>query len=213
MYRMYGATMVALITIPGMRRFGAAFLLLTLTGLVCGDEGSAVATLEKLGAKIKRDETKPGKPVIELNLYGTLVPDAALAHLKDLKSLQSLYLDGTAVTDTGLAHLKDLKSLQSLYLRDTKVTDTGLAHLKDLKSLQTLDLAQCTAVTGAGLAHLKDLKSLQSLYLSNTLVPDAALARLKEFKSLHLLELYKTAVTDAGVSDLKKALPDCEILR
>src|SRR5437764_14712830 len=76
------------------------------------DEASAVAALEKLGAKIKRDDKQPGKPVVEVVLEDTKVTDAGLKDLKDLKSLESLNLFNTKVTDAGLKELKDLKNLK-----------------------------------------------------------------------------------------------------
>ena len=81
-------------------------LLVVLTGAARADEASAVAALEKLGAKIKRDETKPGKPVIQVSLGNTAVTDAGLKELKELKQLTYLDINDTKVT---LAALKELK--------------------------------------------------------------------------------------------------------
>jgi internalin A len=44
-------------------------------------------------------------------------------------------------------------------------------------------------------------------------VTDTSLKELKELKQLTLLNLKRTQVTDAGVAELKKALPKCQILR
>ena len=169
------------------------FTFLTLTSTARADEAAAIAALEKLGAKIMRDEKKPSKPIVEVKLTGAKVTDADLAglvpHLKELKSLPALTLTGAAVTDAGLAHLKELKSLPALVLAGTKVTDAGLVHLKELKSLTFVSLSG-TAVTDAGLVHLKELNSLTAI-------------RLQGAKN----------VTDAGVADLRKALPKCQITR
>jgi hypothetical protein len=69
------------------------------------------------------------------------------------------------------------------------VTDTGLKELAEMKGLQTLDLHNTLKVTDAGLKDLAGLQGLQTL------------------------DLRYTQVTDAGVADLQKALPDCEIRR
>ena len=41
----------------------------------------------------------------------------------------SLNLVGTSIGDAGLAHLSGLKQLQRLYIMQTKVTDAGVAAL------------------------------------------------------------------------------------
>jgi len=152
-------------------------------------EDTAVAALEKVGAGIRRDEKRPGKPVLWVDLTNkTQVTDADLKGLKDLKSLQMLNLGVTRVTDACLKDLKDLKSLRTLNLPLTQVTDEGLNDLKDLQGLQILNLGG-TRVTDAGLKNLKGLKSLQ------------------------LLDLTNTRATDAGLKDIKEALPQCRVIK
>ena len=94
-----------------------------------------------------------------------------------------------ATTDTVLVNLKGLAKLQNLCLSGTKITDAGLVHLKGLTALKDLDLLLVTNVTDAGLVHLKGLTNLRTLSLSGT------------------------KVTSAGVADLKKALPNCTIIK
>ncbi|MEK6238140.1 MAG: hypothetical protein N2C14_25790 [Planctomycetales bacterium] len=67
--------------------------------------------------------------------------------------------------------------------------------------------------TDADLVHLRELKQLQWLYLHDTQVTDAGLIHLCELKQLRELVLQGTQVTGEGVTDLKKALPKCEIIR
>jgi formylglycine-generating enzyme required for sulfatase activity/dsDNA-binding SOS-regulon protein len=170
-----------------------------------------------------------------LRLKGTQVTDAGLVHLKGLTELRSLFLNGTQVTDAGLVHLKGLTSLEKLYLRYTQVTDTGLEHLKGLTNLETLALSRTQVtdaglvhlagmtklkglslndqVTDAGLEHLKGLTKLEGLNLNETQVTDAGLVHLAGLTKLKGLVLNDTQVTDAGVAELKKALPRCHIQR
>ncbi|MSQ93286.1 MAG: hypothetical protein EXR98_01880 [Gemmataceae bacterium] len=70
-----------------------------------------------------------------------------------------------------------------------------------------------TEVTDAGLKELASLKSLHTLDLSGMEVTDAGLKELAGLKSLHTLDLSGMEVTDAGVAELRKALPDCKIIR
>ena len=58
--------------------------------------------------------------------------------------------------------------------------------------------------------HLKGLTGLQTLSLSNK-ITDAGLVHLKGLTKLKELDLYGTNITDAGVTDLQKALPNCGI--
>jgi hypothetical protein len=93
-------------------------------------EDKAVAFVEKLGGKIKRDDKVAGKPVVEVNLFRTKVTDADLKELAALKSLTSLNLHDTKVTDAGLKELVPLKNLSFLSLGRTEVTDAGLKELE-----------------------------------------------------------------------------------
>ncbi len=147
-------------------------------------EQQAIQALKEKGARIKFDESKPGKPVVGIG-FGIATTDADLKHLKEFKGLEWLNLGETQVTDAGLKELKDLRSLQVLFLYHTQITGAGL---KEFKSLKELDLTG-SQISDAGLEELKDLKNLRQLYLRRTLV------------------------TDAGVADLQKALPKLNVIR
>lgn len=95
----------------------------------------------------------------------------------------------TGFSDADLEKLAGFISVGYLRLDATKITDVGLAHLKGLTNLRELFLGQ-TQITDAGLVHLKALKGLTVL-------------------DLHGADL----VTDAGIADLKKALPNLEVKR
>ena len=70
---------------------------------------------------------------------------------------------------------------------NSRITDAGLVHLEGLPGLQTPKISRCRQITDAGLVHLKGLANLQGLTLGGT------------------------QVTVAGVAELQKALPNCEI--
>ena len=78
------------------------------------------------------------------------------------------------------------KLLKELGYDSTKITDADLVRLKGFAELQTLFLIGNDKITDAGLVHLKGLTNLQRLRLSDQ-------------------------ITDAGVADLQKSLPICEI--
>jgi internalin A len=176
-------------------------------------EEKAVKAIEALGGRVTRDETLPGRPVVEVDLIETNAQDSDLKILKELKGLQHLYLSDTPITDAGLKDLKELKELQTLFLDGTKITDAGLKELKELKELKglkTLFLWE-TQITDAGLKELKGL-GLQKLYLIGNLnITDAGLAELKELKGLRGLWLDSPRITEAGLKDLQQALPKTHI--
>src|SRR5262245_10645560 len=95
------------------------------------DEAAAVAALEKLDARIRRDATKPGKPVVGVSLAFDRVQDDDLKLLKELSELATLDLSGNEdLTDAGLKHLKALQRLTKLDLMFVPITDAGVRELK-----------------------------------------------------------------------------------
>jgi hypothetical protein len=62
--------------------------------------------------------------------YCPKITDAAMAEIKNLEKLSTLWVDYTAVTDKGLAELHGLKRLSSLAIEKSKVTNEGIAALK-----------------------------------------------------------------------------------
>jgi Leucine Rich repeat len=150
------------------------FALLVLALVACvktvrADDESAVQALRDLGATIKRDESKPNKPVVAVHFCDPSMADKEW--LKDLKYLPWYMLGRVDAKDDALENVKELGSLQVLDVWHTQVSDEGLKYLKDLKCLEVLDLRQ-THVTDAGLEELKPLKSLRKLYLTDCAVTD-----------------------------------------
>jgi hypothetical protein len=69
-------------------------------------------------------------------------------------------------------------------------------------------------ITDAALEKLKAFPQLKSLSLANTKVTDAGLKHLEGLSQLKELTIHFTPkVTEAGVRDLQKALPDLKIKR
>lgn len=137
-----------------------------------------------------------------LSLFQCPINDAGLEEVgKCSHGLQTLNLIGTKITDAGLAHLKGLKMLRVLQLNDTKVSDTSLTHIGTIPSLATLDLTN-TPVSDAGLAYLKGI-NLRNLILTGTNVTDRGLEFVKGVPHLKLLRAERTKVSDAGLAFLE----------
>ncbi len=68
--------------------------------------------------------------------------------------------------------------------------------------------------TDSDLAQLKRLKYLQGLALDHTQITDVGLAHIAELAQLRQVSLLNcTKITDKGVKQLERALPNCEIVR
>jgi internalin A len=136
--------------------------------------------------------------------------DGDLADLHRFQHLQELWLNGTDVTDVTVKQLDRLRELRVVNLRGTKVTDEGLAVFANHSQLQILNLRE-TKLTGSGLTHLKDLSHLQILNLRDTDVDDDATRSLASLEELQSLFLDGTRVTDQRKTELRAALPKCDI--
>ena len=69
-----------------------------------------------------------------------------------------------------------------------------------------------TAVGDASLEVIGGLPELESLNLYGTSVTDEGLRKLSGLQKLRKLYLWQTKVTDKGVEELRKALPECEVV-
>ncbi len=147
-----------------------------------------------------------------LNLYRTGVGDEGLRAVGRIPSLTHLPAGETQVTDKGLKALSNLEHLQYLGLRSDAITDAGVAQIvaDHADSLTGLHLGQ-TFITDEALPDLAKLTRLEELYLHDTAVTDAGLQTLETFTSLKKLHLQRTQTSAHAISQLRSALPTCEI--
>lgn len=188
-------------------------------------DAKAVQLVQKLKGHLRRDLTKPGKPIVDVDLTSGMyssdahglqftpggATDADLQDLAGLTELNALNLTGTKVTDAGLKHLAGLEKLTTLTLQKTAVTGAGFKELTGLKQLHWVNLMG-TKVTDAGLQALSGFPQLTTLVLGNTAVSDAGLKGLaQQHPKLAWLDIKQTAVTLNTVAALEKELPTCFI--
>jgi hypothetical protein len=73
-----------------------AVSLVVLTSVVAqptsGEREQAIAAILKVGGKVQRDEKRPGRPVVSVELTACEVTAAGLKHLPALAELESLDL-------------------------------------------------------------------------------------------------------------------------
>ncbi|HTV48765.1 MAG TPA: leucine-rich repeat domain-containing protein [Phycisphaerae bacterium] len=148
-----------------------------------------------------------------IDLHNTNMTDSGLEELSGFTSLQSLDLSGDdQVTDMGLQKLAGLTQLQYLNLNGTQVTDASLQEIAGFTQLQTLNLDN-TSVSDVGLKELVSLTQLHTLDLGDTQVSDTGLKELADLTQLRQLELmFASHVTDTGIAELQKALPNLQII-
>ena len=78
--------------------------------------------------------------IVELNLGGSSVTDAALNLVGGMLNLTHLHLNNTAVTDAGMENLVNLYQLEYINLYGTEVSDDTLMVLRRLKALKKIFL-------------------------------------------------------------------------
>ena len=132
----------------------------------------------------------------------TTVDDGGMKHLKGLVNLKVLALDGLWVSEIGLEELTNLKKIEELYLKSTTVSDDGLALLSNYPKLKKLRLA-FGQISDAGLPHLSGIKTLEELDLSeNSSLTNVGLEHLAPLTSLRKLNLWRLAISDDGIKNL-----------
>src|SRR5258708_5955641 len=82
-------------------------------------EDKAVAHIEKLGGAVVHDESRPGKPVIEVQLNRCQVTNTDLRALAPLQNLTRLHLRGATIKNADLKELNPFLKLNYLDLSYT----------------------------------------------------------------------------------------------
>ncbi|MDR2644058.1 MAG: hypothetical protein LBC74_14855 [Planctomycetaceae bacterium] len=187
---------------------------------------------------VKLEEIVLNNPeLVELTLGGTVITDAGLDYLVQLKKLRKVRLSNTVITDAageklakistlqdidvsqtafgdaGLAALKTLTKLKNLNLYLTEVTDAGVGVLKDFASVKTitrLNLDLCR-ISNTGVRNILDVVNLEWLHLGGTEITDEVIEDVVKFKKLKEIIVTKTAVTKSGAENLRKKITDCKV--
>lgn len=156
---------------------------------------------------------KDWRELRSLNLRGTKVTDAGLAHLAGMTRLESLDIGFALITDGGFDRLTPLTGLKSLSVGGNKITDAGLSGLRLLPQLTSLDVSGkqrtdsglwSASVTDQGLDNIAALTALESLNLRGTNISDAGMPKLTALASLRELQLGQTQISAKGLADLPK---------
>jgi len=143
----------------------------------------------------------------EINISDADIVALAKAY-PDLTSINFIMCD--KITGSGLKNLTKLQRLQLQLCYN--LTDDGLKSLKNLTQLEDVMLTHCSGITDAGVEHLKGFTKLNQLQLVGTSITDDSLKYFKNMK-LEMLNLNSCQkVTPKAVENLRKAMPNCQIL-
>jgi hypothetical protein len=151
----------------------------------------------------------------KLDLTWTQSTPVGLEHLKGLPELRTLSLERLKLEAPDAVRLSGLTQLESLAVHYGSMdagTVQAIAKLTNLKQLAFLD-AGLDDAWAAPLGRLTNLETLTvSSALSDAKSTDALLVHLKGLRQLKTLNLRGTRVTESGVAELQKALPQTEIV-
>jgi hypothetical protein len=157
-----------------------------------------------------------------LYVNDALVSDVGLAFARHCFQLEFLDASRTSVTGRGLGVLiknevddegamtvSRFQQLKYLSLYGTPITDYGISRFAQNK-LVVLSLGG-TGISGPGLDGLRSCAALHTLELHHTRIDDASIPYLARLTQLANLNLTGTAITDAGLAQLRRSLPNCNI--
>ncbi len=139
----------------------------------------------------------------ELRLSGNYIRD--IGPLLDIPKLRVLDLSNNMISD--IRPLMSMTTLEHLNLAGNKISSiTALSQLKQLKEL----VLNGNDIDGT--QNLAKLSALKILGLKDTGISDADLERLYNLKKLTVLALENNPdITESGVNQLKKKLPQCKV--
>jgi hypothetical protein len=175
-----------------------------------------------------------------LDLHGTAVTPAGLTFLGKLKEFDRLnYLDagtpgfvenaqaiakllpslgylevrGKASGPETVRALLGFKKLRVFDWRGSQMGDAAFAELAALKDLEVINCAGSN-LTDAAIDTVLGFKKLSQLLLSdNAELTDAGLLKLKALRTLREAHFTRSKATEAGATELQKALPGIQVFR
>ena len=178
--------------------------------------GLTLAYNDPTGASLK--QIAHLKNLTLLDARGMNLTNAGLKELAPLTSLTKLAVGGQSEDFSldGAAGLKELTTLTNLTTLDLDYLNYrggGLRELAALRHLATLDVNGY--IEDSGIKELATLANLTTLGLDSRSCSDAGLKELAVLKNLKKVRLSfnpKTnkMITEAGLDQLKKLMPDCE---
>ncbi len=140
----------------------------------------------------------------------------SLNRLPELDQLQMLYIYGvdassTATDASRLEVFHQLPELTVLHLFRSKLSRSVIKALGQARQIRTLSLFHCEIESG-GLAELERLRHLENLSLAGSGLSDEHVEVLSKLTGLDALGVSDNDFTSAGISRLRKGLPECKVV-
>ena len=183
-----------------MKRIAATLAIVLLATSSLGRGRDIVASVEKQGGYVVRDQKGN---IIEVSLARTWATDADVERVAAIKTLKKLDLSLTYVSDAGAEAISKLAQLEELNLFTAEfVTDAAVAFLRGNTNLRVLNL-RGTDVTDTSLEYIGRLTNLRSLDVSFTQISDVGMEHLASLSQLEDLNLGATKISGVGLHVLK----------
>jgi Leucine-rich repeat (LRR) protein len=172
---------------PSLRVLHISYTRAAAAGTMSLDEIGTLQCLKACGsAQLDASTLRRCQSLREVDLSCSSVPDAVLAALADLSTLETLKLSSCHdVRD--VSALARSVSLRELDLSSSNMCDTGISGLEYIPSLTSLTLASCRSITDV--TNLFRSKSLRRLVLSESSVIDAGFIGLQLAPALEFVDL------------------------
>jgi Leucine-rich repeat (LRR) protein len=114
-------------------------------------------------------------------------------------------------TDESIDVIAELKKLKSLNLGGNPITDAGVGKLAaNLPDLEKVDLTG-TNISDNAVRLLTACSKLQRLSVEATGTTDKCIEHLKKMENLKYFICGRTKISEAGIAELKQALPNCTV--
>jgi len=146
-----------------------------------------------------------------LTLVDTEMSSDGIAKLRRLRQLDSLTANDVTNPSVFLTKLTGQSQLRSLSLKNAGLKDNDLKLIAQIANLRDLTIGGNRDITNQGLAYLADCKELRKLQIKHIPIKPGCAEVLTKIKGLTLLLVSSRSFSDAEVSALHRALPECKI--
>jgi hypothetical protein len=160
---------------------------------------------------VRLDLIRQERAVQELRRLGASIAEGQLDFRLGLAEGYTVELgEGWQGQLQDLSRLRWLRDANEVILQGPQVTDDWLKYVAAMSELRMLTVKRAS-VSDEGLKHITVLKGLSVLSLMYVPVSDQTVAVLRQFQSVDKFRIYGGQLTAAGVEELRRVLPTCDI--
>ena len=177
------------------------------------DKAAVLSMLKRVGGRYEGTGSDFGQDdvIVRVMLENTTATNEDVELLTKVPDLFEVQLASKGLDDECLTCLADIAGLGALRLGGDQFSDEGMQHVSSLRQLRRIELNN-TDLGPAGLVALSKVPNLEILLLKNQELGSERLEALREFRRVYEIRISECEVSEAELSDLRRALPDCEIV-